>query len=280
MMDIDAAVHDMIITGARDHAITAAFFDDHDWMPDIPFEQNYNTIKDEWAKPDQRQISSQPSAPSHEGRDILAAPYFDVVAPSVVPSLQVGFTSSTQEIHDSSRFAAHIVHSAHYGHAHLENIDRDGKETTNDVAIVDDTTHRSSPPASSPRPSSAQPRVSSSPECMSDDSEPASQPASGGAGGARPKNKGTKKKPFYWTAEERELFMEGLQMYFQTWEQMIIASADQDQVSVGLGPGVAELISLHMGTRTVAQVRSHAQKYFLRKYREIRKARTSRIQHY
>ncbi|KAJ1485332.1 hypothetical protein T484DRAFT_1793883 [Baffinella frigidus] len=38
-------------------------------------------------------------------------------------------------------------------------------------------------------------------------------------------------------------------------------------VSVGLGPGVAEQIAVHVTSRSVSQVRSHAQKYFLRLYR-------------
>ena len=41
----------------------------------------------------------------------------------------------------------------------------------------------------------------------------------------------------------------------------------QGKVSVGLGPGVAEQIAVHVTSRSVSQVRSHAQKYFLRLYR-------------
>ena len=46
-----------------------------------------------------------------------------------------------------------------------------------------------------------------------------------------------------------------------------VARAGAGKVSVGLGPGVAEQIAVFVGSRSVSQVRSHAQKYFLRLHR-------------
>lgn len=43
--------------------------------------------------------------------------------------------------------------------------------------------------------------------------------------------------------------------------------------AVRLGPGVAEMISMVVGTRSVVQVRSHAQKHFIRMEREAARRR-------
>ena len=44
--------------------------------------------------------------------------------------------------------------------------------------------------------------------------------------------------------------------------------SESDMPMVGLGPGVAEMISDFIGTRNANQVRSHAQKHFIRKWKE------------
>ena len=51
------------------------------------------------------------------------------------------------------------------------------------------------------------------------------------------------KQPRYWTTEEHDLFLEALDLY---------------------GPKNVKAISQHVGTRTHTQVRTHAQKYYLR----------------
>lgn len=65
-----------------------------------------------------------------------------------------------------------------------------------------------------------------------------------------------KRRP--WSADEHARFLESLNRF---------GSRDKGEkggrVTVGLGPGVAEVIAVVVGTRTVNQVRSHAQKYFL-----------------
>eukprot|EP00961_Rhodomonas_salina_P173607 2341376-Rhodomonas_salina.3 len=66
---------------------------------------------------------------------------------------------------------------------------------------------------------------------------------------AKPRSRQTK-KPAYWSKDEHEMFLQGL-----------IRFGAED----GLGPDGAELIAMFLGnTRTVLQVRSHAQKYFLK----------------
>ncbi|EKX33103.1 hypothetical protein GUITHDRAFT_120719 [Guillardia theta CCMP2712] len=62
-----------------------------------------------------------------------------------------------------------------------------------------------------------------------------------------------------WTKEEHAKFLEALNKY------NINTKREEDgdgKMFVGLGPHVANLIAMDIGTRTVAQVRSHAQKYF------------------
>eukprot|EP00961_Rhodomonas_salina_P125726 1693861-Rhodomonas_salina.2 len=62
-----------------------------------------------------------------------------------------------------------------------------------------------------------------------------------------------------WSEEEHEKFVVALER-FRTDETE--ARGADGRLSVGLGPGIAELISVSVGTRNVTQVRSHAQKYF------------------
>jgi hypothetical protein len=61
--------------------------------------------------------------------------------------------------------------------------------------------------------------------------------------------------PAPWTAEEQAIFLTGLAQL----------SCDRSHTgSVGLGPGVARMLAEMIGSRTAAQVRSHAQKHFQR----------------
>mmetsp|Transcript_71138 Transcript_71138/g.148364 ORF Transcript_71138/g.148364 Transcript_71138/m.148364 type:complete len:253 (+) Transcript_71138:58-816(+) len=68
-------------------------------------------------------------------------------------------------------------------------------------------------------------------------------------------------KPSYWSKEEHGLFLEGLKMFSSRPDD------DTERPMVGLGAGVAELLATFIGTRSVSQVRSHAQKHFIREWR-------------
>eukprot|EP00960_Hanusia_phi_P010586 310402-Hanusia_phi.AAC.2 len=76
---------------------------------------------------------------------------------------------------------------------------------------------------------------------------------------------GKKQVQSQWTAEEHERFLEALDKYGT--QQVARQSNESGRVFVGLGNGVAKQIAAHVKTRSVLQVRSHAQKFFLKQNR-------------
>mmetsp|Transcript_60011 Transcript_60011/g.123214 ORF Transcript_60011/g.123214 Transcript_60011/m.123214 type:complete len:238 (+) Transcript_60011:61-774(+) len=82
--------------------------------------------------------------------------------------------------------------------------------------------------------------------------------------GAKPKG-ASKRKMCPWSKEEHQRFLVGLKRFRAEDSEALGRTGKQ---SVGLGPGTAELIAVVVQTRSAAQVRSHAQKYFQRKRKE------------
>jgi len=68
----------------------------------------------------------------------------------------------------------------------------------------------------------------------------------------------------HWTPKEEAQFLKALDCF----PKEIGTDPATGRVSVRLGPGVAEMISIVMGTRSCAQVRSHVQKHYIRQQRE------------
>lgn len=88
---------------------------------------------------------------------------------------------------------------------------------------------------------------------------------------ATPKQTASRK---HWTPEEEHRFLKALARFGQE----VQSDAVTGRLSVRLGSGVAEMIAIVVGTRSVAQVRSHVQKHFIRKEREALR-RCSLLQH-
>lgn len=91
----------------------------------------------------------------------------------------------------------------------------------------------------------------------SDSDSPASIPASPEEGGKRR----TQYNQSQWTQEEHKRFVEALARYQQLGSRRDPVTG---KVSVGLGAGVAKQVAAFVGTRTPLQVRTHAQKYFMK----------------
>ena len=67
--------------------------------------------------------------------------------------------------------------------------------------------------------------------------------------------KGVARKSYHWTATEHQRFKEGLERFgASSCSGGVGQRGAREKVSVGLGPGVAEQISRHVGTRSVSQV--------------------------
>ncbi|EKX34031.1 hypothetical protein GUITHDRAFT_119771 [Guillardia theta CCMP2712] len=71
-----------------------------------------------------------------------------------------------------------------------------------------------------------------------------------------------------WTKEEHAKFLEGLNQFSPCHS---VPFHMDGTLKVGLGSGVAEQIAKIVGTRSAIQVRSHAQKYFVKLYRKMAK---------
>lgn len=79
----------------------------------------------------------------------------------------------------------------------------------------------------------------------------------------------------YWTPQEQAVFLKALERFGPTQVANTAVETATGRVSVRLGPGVAEMMAILIGTRSCAQVRSHVQKHFIRLERE----RTKMIKH-
>ncbi|EKX30892.1 hypothetical protein GUITHDRAFT_122903 [Guillardia theta CCMP2712] len=107
---------------------------------------------------------------------------------------------------------------------------------------------------------------SASPDCLlappSQDAFVSSPPPPAANGRSR-KSKASSSN-YQWSREEHRRFVDALEK-LSPLRQML---ASHGRVTIGLGHGLAEMISKAVGTRSISQVRSHAQKYFQRINRE------------
>ena len=79
---------------------------------------------------------------------------------------------------------------------------------------------------------------------------------SAASGSGAPRAGKQKGRRCQWSAEEHKRFLDGLNRF---GPKDLGNPEPGARISVGLGPGVAEVIAVVVGTRTVSQVRSHAQ---------------------
>eukprot|EP00960_Hanusia_phi_P010370 303672-Hanusia_phi.AAC.1 len=88
--------------------------------------------------------------------------------------------------------------------------------------------------------------------------------------GSKTEGNGCRKpaKSNHWTEDEHERFLRGLELFGASKS---VSFNDDGTLFVGLGAGVAEKISKIVGTRSPCQVRTHAQKYFLKMTRNMKR---------
>ena len=72
----------------------------------------------------------------------------------------------------------------------------------------------------------------------------------------------------FMSFQEEAAFLKALDRFGATQVASTSVEPSTGRVSVRLGPGVAEMMAILIGTRSCAQVRSHVQKHFIRLERE------------
>ncbi|EKX31215.1 hypothetical protein GUITHDRAFT_122584 [Guillardia theta CCMP2712] len=98
-------------------------------------------------------------------------------------------------------------------------------------------------------------------EGVESDASAGKEEGGGGSGSAgRPKTKQPAFRRHPWTEEEEARFRIALEM-FGPKERSLVT---QGRIPVGLGAGAARSMASFIGTRSVQQVRSHAQKHFIK----------------
>ncbi|EKX31213.1 hypothetical protein GUITHDRAFT_122582 [Guillardia theta CCMP2712] len=98
-------------------------------------------------------------------------------------------------------------------------------------------------------------------EDVKSDASAGKEEGGGGSGSAgRPKTKQPAFRRHPWTEEEEARFRIALEM-FGPKERSLVT---QGRIPVGLGAGAARSMASFIGTRSVQQVRSHAQKHFIK----------------
>jgi len=96
-------------------------------------------------------------------------------------------------------------------------------------------------------------------------------PADDAASSGHARRRGLMRKQ--WTTDEEERFLVALDRFAPRDAGIAGPGSGSQRGSVRLGPGVAEMIAMVVGTRSAVQVRSHAQKHFIRKEREASRQR-------
>lgn len=169
---------------------------------------------------------------------------------------------------------AHYLYRADYMHSALHPHDNVDAASTLDVslvkreyeAVVNYKPRRPSGPQTTLRlPLSCQRTASHASDSSSCTSEHSLGGGLGGRGGCKASRpRGLDKPRVAWTAEEEAIFVKALKKFGPDIDPASMIHPCTGRLTVRLGPNVAEIISMVVGTRSVTQVRSHVQKYYNR----------------